>query len=214
VGYHRRVLSPRPFPTRPALALLVLASLSACAPPPTPFVALDGGLDPLRTAFNADAGQTRVVMLVSPTCDVCLRGASAVYATLLAREPDPRLRPFIVWVPKLRGKSTDIAGAATIVPDARLQHFWDGGSVLMNAYQQVLGLSEDAWDVYLVYGPETRWEGDVPPTPRFWMHQLGTKARPRVRGVYLEPAVFARDTLAILKAGPAARQPVSPPVVH
>ena len=111
----------------------------------------------------------------------------------------------------LSGKATDIAYAARIVPDSRVRHFWDGGSVLMNAYQQVLGISEDAWDVYLVYGPEAKWEGERPPTPRFWMHQLGTKARPRVRGVYLEPTRFARDTLAILRAAPAETSPATTP---
>lgn len=206
MGYHRRVLPQRSLSTRPVFALLLLVSLVACTPPP-PFASLERGLGPLRAAFNADAGRTRVVMLVSPTCDVCLRGAAELQATLLAREPDPRLRPFVVWVPKVRGTSSDIADAATIVPDARVQHFWDGGSVLMNAYQQVLGLSEDAWDVYLLYGPETTWDGDLPPVPRFWMHQLGTRARPRVRGLYLEPAVFARQTLALLESGPALTPP-------
>ncbi len=31
------------------------------------FATLDGGAEPLRSAFNADIGKTRVVMLVSPT---------------------------------------------------------------------------------------------------------------------------------------------------
>jgi hypothetical protein len=46
-----------------ALAL----TLTACAPPSTPYVPLDDDLAPLRKAFNADAGRTRVLMLVAPT---------------------------------------------------------------------------------------------------------------------------------------------------
>ena len=28
-------------------------------------------------------------------------------------------------------------------------------------------------DVYLLYGPETRWDGSDPPAPAYWMNQLG-----------------------------------------
>lgn len=37
-----------------------------------------GSLGDLRAAFNAASDQTRLVLLLSPTCAVCLRGASAV----------------------------------------------------------------------------------------------------------------------------------------
>jgi hypothetical protein len=180
-----------------ALAL----TLTACAPPSTPYVPLDDDLAPLRKAFNADAGRTRVLMLVAPTWDICLRGVSEVHAALFAREPDPRLRPIVVWVPKVRGKAASIPYAAERVPDSRVQHFWDGRGALMNAYQRVLDISEDAWDVYLVYGPESRWEGERPPSPRFWMHQLGTPNRPRVRGRYLDVEAFVRETRAVLRSG-------------
>jgi len=189
-----------------------MLTLAACAPPPVPYTDLDRGLDPLRDAFNAEASRTRVVMLVAPTCDVCLRGASAVHASLLAREPDPRLRPMVIWVPKVRGKATNIPAAAELVPDARVQHFWDGSGLLMNAYQRVLTIREDAWDVFLIYEPGVRWDGELPPRPRFWMHQLGTPARPRVQGPYLDPETFAHEALAVLRRTPAAA--LTPPASH
>jgi hypothetical protein len=105
-----------------------------------------------------------------------------------------------VWVPKLRGKAASIPYAAERVPDPRVRHFWDADGLLMNAYQRVLDLPEDAWDVYLVYGPEARWESELPPAPRFWMHQLGSKERPRVRGRYLDAEALARETRAVLEA--------------
>ena len=29
-----------------------------------------------------------------------------------------------------------------------------------------------AWDVWLVYGPDAVWEGELPPKPEYFMHQL------------------------------------------
>jgi hypothetical protein len=108
----------------------------------------------------------------------------------------------VVWVPKVRGRSTDIGDAAVIVPDPRIRHFWDGGGLLMNAYQRVLGITEDAWDVYLLFDPATKWDGDQPPVPRVWMHQLGTRERPRVRGRFLDVPAFVGEVRALLRTSP------------
>jgi len=180
--------------------LVVLAAflLSCDRREPTAYTSLDSSLSPLADAFNAQAGNVRVLMLVSPTCDTCLRGAAGVHDALLAREPDSRLRPFVIWVPKLRGQASSIDTASARVPDPRILHFWDGGAQLMNAYQDVLGLPEDAWDVFLLYGPEARWDQPQPPRPRLWMHQLGAKDKPRVSGPFLDPEEFARQTRVLL----------------
>jgi len=29
-----------------------------------------------------------------------------------------------------------------------------------------------AWDVYLIYLPNHIWDTELPPKPKFWMHQL------------------------------------------
>lgn len=116
---------------------------------------------------------------------------------MLRKQPDPRLRTFVVWVPKTGGEEKDVGVATRIVSDPRALHYWDGQGLTMRAFQGPLGLSEDAWDVYLLYGPNARWEGEVPPTPDFWMHQLGGVTV----GPYLDPDVFAQHANALL-AGP------------
>ena len=58
-----------------------------------------------------------------------------------------------MWVPKRGGKEKDVPVATRLVPDARTTHYWDGSGVTMRTFQSVLGIPEDAWDVYLVYGP-------------------------------------------------------------
>ena len=40
-------------------------------------------------------------------------------------------------------------------------------------FRETLALNEPGWDLFLLYGTETRWDGDRPPAPEFWMHQLG-----------------------------------------
>jgi hypothetical protein len=51
------------------LSLLALSVLVGCSSrnPASPHARLADGVEPLRTAFNADAGKVRVVMLVAPT---------------------------------------------------------------------------------------------------------------------------------------------------
>lgn len=136
----------------------------------------------LRDAFNADAGAVRIVALVSPTCGACLRGASDIQREIFATIADPRLRGFIVWVPKLDGHESNVDEATHTVGDPRASHYWDGDGVLVRAYDGALRLGQDAWDVYLLYGPDTRWDGVEPPRPTYWMHQLHGVAGPTLDG--------------------------------
>ena len=86
--------------------------------------------------------------------------------------------------------------ATRMVPDPRALHYWDESGLTLGAFQTVLGLPEDAWDVYLLYGPSVRWEGDLPPKPDYWMHQLES-----AEGLapFLDPDVFAERATALLR---------------
>ena len=80
-----------------------------------------------------------------------------------------------MWVPILR---TDVRlavpRATTRLPDERVTHYWDAGGELPKTYSRLLGLPESrpAWDVYLVFRRDARWDAE-PPAPAQWMHQLG-----------------------------------------
>jgi hypothetical protein len=119
---------------------------------------------------------------------------------VLARFDDPALRIYMVWVPKSRGLERDVPGATLEVPDPRAAHFWDAPGVLMAGYRETLKLPEDAWDIYLLYGPDAKWEGKLPPAPRYWSHQLGSKEDPRLDGPWLDGKVFL-DRLRRLSVG-------------
>ncbi len=97
------------------------------------------------------------------------------------------LRAYVVWVPMIDGDSAEAARLeASLYPDKRLSHYWDGDKQLASELGPRLGLAagKQAWDVYLVYDRRARWTS----APSVWMHQLD--------GVTLAPwldAVKLRD---------------------
>jgi hypothetical protein len=124
---------------------------------------------------------------------------------LLARQPDPRLAAYVVWVPKLAGQEVNVPTATRFVPDARATHYWDGQAVLVHAYDKILGLGQDAWDVFMIYGPSARWDGDAPPRPDFWMHRLHLPPTQGPSGSHMDPAVFSAVADSLVRAmGPTS----------
>jgi len=79
----------------------------------------------------------------------------------------------VVWVPMLAGDD-DIAASTQTEGwmDQRVKHWWDGDRDVSKVFGHGLGLESPAWDVYLLYAPGIRWEGEQPPAPCYWMHQL------------------------------------------
>ena len=100
---------------------------------------------------------------------------------------DPRLRAFVVWQPKRGGHERDVDEATATFPDPRARHFWDGEGWTVEHFKPVLDVHVDAWDLYMIYEADARWDGPEPPKPIFWMHQLsGVNNAPR-----LDANVFA-----------------------
>lgn len=65
-----------------------------------------------------------------------------------------------------------------------------------------------AWDVWLIYGPEAKWEGTDPPRPRLLMHQLGA-LRDSTIFPHLDSHVFAQQVHTLL-----AELPTTPALAH
>jgi hypothetical protein len=161
-----------------------------------PHQAVGAQAQTLREAFNADTGSVRIVALVSPTCGACLRGAADMQ-TVFGEIGDPRLRGYIVWVPKLDGHENNVPEATHTVADPRAGHYWDADGYLVHAYDRSLRLGQDAWDIYLLYGPGTRWDDADPPAPAYWMNQLGA-----ANSATLDSHTFADHTRALLSQPP------------
>jgi len=103
-------------------------------------------------------------------------------------------------VPKFAANEGHVAAATTTTRDPRILHYWDGQGVTLTAFRAPLGITTDAWDVYLLYRPGVRWEGATPPAPDYWMHQLqalSSSAFPP-----LDAAVLAAHARALAPRGP------------
>jgi hypothetical protein len=82
---------------------------------------------------------------------------------------------YAVWEPILKtDDERSSRKAAVLFLDARVKSYWVGSRAVGELFQPPINLgTEPAWDVYLVYEPGVVWEGDAPPVPTFFMHQLG-----------------------------------------
>ena len=85
-----------------------------------------------------------------------------------------KLRGVIVWIPMLETDNLEAANEREAkFSDRRVMQFWDQDRVFGLLLSQTLHLKESpAWDVYLVHRPGRSWDGEFPPMPTFWMHQL------------------------------------------
>jgi hypothetical protein len=138
---------------------------------------LDQKLDPLRTRFNQDVGKVRLIVIVDPTCPPCRWGASEIQKQVLETIPSDRLAVYVVWIPVLNFQDEATLQKnglkeSTRVPDPRAIHYIDPYGFSGKQFSPVLNFPyhSPAWDVYLAFGPEVRWDDRVP-SPTDWMFQ-------------------------------------------
>ena len=81
----------------------------------------------------------------------------------MEENPERALRVLAVWFEVSPG-DTRSAWDAGLLTDSRVQHLWDGERAVglwlprQEGYRELIRGSF-AWDVYLLYGPEARWDG-------------------------------------------------------
>ena len=179
-------------------SLLLLPAMACRAGTPVDPAAIGDGAS-LAARFDAAAGKARVVLLASPTCGVCLRGVADVTTVTAERHrAGAPIETIVAWVPMLGADRADVPEASRIVADRAAAHVWE--PALLSSYRRTLGIDEPAWDIYLIYGPEARWDAEQPPAPAYWMHQLGSTTNPRVEGPYLDMPTFTAQLDRVLAA--------------
>ncbi|MGH7583145.1 MAG: hypothetical protein ACREL5_07975 [Gemmatimonadales bacterium] len=152
----------------------VLSAAAAChSGPIATHTTLTDDFTPLRTAFNADSGKVRAILLASPTCSVCLRGVHEVDQHWLARDSTPGVVVFVVWSSQLGAHEQNVNAGTTLIADRRVRNYWDPGLAVGTAFSHAAGRTEPAWDVYMLFGPEATWPSAGVPKPDWWEHQLG-----------------------------------------
>jgi len=100
---------------------------------------------------------------------------------------------YVVWSSQSGAKERNVADAASLVADRRTRHYWDAGQAVGKAFQPILGTSDPAWDTWLLFDRGARWEGNAPPRPAWWEHQLWGMTPERL----LDPARFAKKAREI-----------------
>jgi copper chaperone CopZ len=152
-------------------------------------------LQALKDWFNASQGSVRFVSLLSPSCPMCQSG-HGVLKTVFGDTKSPDLRGFIVWLPMLSGDDeAAVTSQSATFHDDRVGEGWDQARRVGDAFAKSLKLQGTAWDVYLVYDRNVRWDGADPPTPSFWMHQLQEKVGAD-QELCLNPARLRREVAA------------------
>lgn len=85
------------------------------------------------------------------------------------------------------------AQQAGLWAEDRVKHWWDGAGKISRLFQQSLGLQGPAWDVYLLYRRGVRFDGEAPPAPPFWMHQLRDPAADPDLCLSRDPSRLSRE---------------------
>jgi len=154
----------------------------------------------LKKEFNRANDKVRVVAILSPTCDACQRGRGVI-AEMFNQQKSEKLAGFVVWLPM---KPRDSANTAWLesekLKDERISvRGWDGDRKIGHLFAKPLTLTSTAWDVYLVYAAGVKWEGNQPPQPSYWMHQLqGQRADTML---CLNPSALSSRVQKYLEAG-------------
>jgi hypothetical protein len=90
----------------------------------------------------------------------------------LAKDGSTDVAVYVVWSSQVGGGERNVAEATEVIPDRRARHYWDGDELVGKAFQPILGTPEAAWDVWMLFDRDVRWEGASPPRPSWWEHQL------------------------------------------
>ena len=164
---------------------------------PHPSISIDSP-DAIRDAFNRAATVPRLVALLSPNCEACLRGAQAI-ASLLDRDQRVEVHVMMIW---MRGEPEDslpeAKRQANLHADSRVAHFWDSRDLIGEIAAELLGRPGlIAWDIYLGYVTGTKWI-DTLPMPTAWVHQMGESSW--AHDHWCDPDYFANELQTLMAA--------------
>ncbi len=186
----------------PLFGALFLLSLAPARAQHQTLPALDQKLDPLRARFNQDVGKVRLIVIVDPTCPPCRWGASEIQKQVLETIPSNRLAVYVVWIPVLNFQDEATLQKNGLkesrrVSDSRAIHYTDPYGFSGKQYSTILNFPyhAPAWDVYMAFSADARWE-DRAPAPTEWMYQGGGLDRARL----LDGRKFAEQVQKLLAA--------------
>ena len=115
-------------------------------------------------------------------------------AVVSVNQDDERLHTFVVHLPTLGAQEENVPEAMELLDGPRVTHYWNGGrGEVGHQYTETLGIERYAWDVWMAYAPGTTWDGELPPEPSYWQHQLGID-----QGAEFDPEALAAETTRLM----------------
>jgi len=167
------------------------------------YAVIDESLQELKDDFNAAAGKVRLLFISGPSCGICLRGMADLNDEFLAAaQDDDRLQTFVVHVPTLGAKEKHAADSIPLLQGLNIHHYWEESGIIGVLYRDAMDVPMYVWDFWAIYGPDALWEGEFPPLPDYFEHQLGvTSGRSSgfTREQVLDPPRFAAETAKYLQ---------------
>lgn len=154
-------------------------------------VVMGDDLQQLKDDFNANKGRIRLLFLNGPTCGICLRGMADLNDEFIAAsQNDDRLVTFVAHVPTMGAKEHHAADSIPLLDGPRVHHYWEESGIIGQHYTEIMDVDTYVWDFWAIYGPGAVWEGQLPPVPEYYEHQLGVTSG-RFRGFTKERVLDA-----------------------
>ena len=135
-------------------------------------------LEDFSAIFDADQGQTRLLLFLTTGCSSCLAAARWLDEVVLAPNPELDVRIYALWFPMVPSQllPQELSGRRdeSVLNDPRVVHLWDRQRVanqwfaenvppqgperasLRRTYGN-LDWGTVIWDTYMLYGPEATW---------------------------------------------------------
>ena len=164
---------------------------------------LEQSLRSFKDMFNRYDNKVRIVSIPNPACLACVNGQRFINDLFINEFPsETNLIGFTAWI-SIDGWGTlkDVTKLTPEINDKRMFNYWDPLMKLGKLYKTPLHLNNNyltAWDVYLIYKPGIIWKNDFPPSPTFWMHQLGDKESGAEINLFLDKTTFLKKLKEII----------------
>jgi mercuric ion transport protein len=137
------------------------------------------GIDPIKEVFNKQAGKVKFIAILSSTCGWCLQGGQSVQQGVIDQMAEKNISVIIVWTNMLKADDQESAfRAASMFDNPSVIQFFDAGNQFGDVVaKRLTPVGEKAWDIYLFYDQDAKWETSLP-RPFEYAHQLGSTHTP------------------------------------
>ena len=72
-----------------------------------------------------------------------------------------------MWVPKNGAREQHVERVVELVTDPRATHYWDEHQAVMGPYGEMFSLTGPCAGVFMLFGPDAKWDGTDPPAPDY-----------------------------------------------